>query len=214
MVSFSGDKAPAQAVVFDAFGTLLRISARKQPYLQLMKLAREHGRKPLPDDARVLMTQELGLFAAAEWLGLHAALPALAGLEQDLLSELSSVQLFPDSVPAIQMLQEAGIRVAVCSNLAAPYAIPVRLLLPNLDAYCWSFTAGAIKPEPDIYQQVAQQLDCPLSSLAMIGDTLEADCLGPRRCGMQGFHLSRDGSPTPDTFTDLTSFARFVLGSA
>lgn len=59
-------KPVIQGVVFDAFGTLLRIGSRKQPYLQLMRLAREEGRPPQADDARTLMTQELGLAGAAE----------------------------------------------------------------------------------------------------------------------------------------------------
>ncbi|WP_371234442.1 HAD family hydrolase [Pseudomonas sp. QE6] len=213
MASCPNEAARIQAVVFDVFGTLLRIGLRKKPYLQLMKLAREQGRKPLPDDARMLMTEELGLLGAAERLGLAVATSMLTELEHDLFTELSSVELFPDATPAIRMLQDAGVRVAACSNLAAPYAIPAKLLLPNLDAYCWSFIAGTIKPEPRIYRQVALQLGCPLDSIAMIGDTLEADCLGPRRSGIRGFHLSRSGTPDPDTFIDLTSFAQYLLST-
>lgn len=213
MTSCSNKAPRVQAVVFDVFGTLLRIGLRKKPYLHLMKLAREQGRKPLPDDARMLMTEELGLLGAAERLGLATATSILTELERDLFSELSSVELFPDAVPAIQMLQDAGVRVAVCSNLASPYAIPAKLLLPNLDTYCWSFIVGAIKPEPQIYQQVALQLDCPRETIAMIGDTLDADCLGPRRSGIQGFHLSRRGSPDPDTFIDLSSFVQHLLST-
>ncbi|RFQ12203.1 HAD family hydrolase, partial [Pseudomonas sp. ATCC 13867] len=44
-----------EVVVFDVFGTLLRIGDRKHPFLKLMKLARNMGRRPTPDDARILM---------------------------------------------------------------------------------------------------------------------------------------------------------------
>ncbi|MGS6472834.1 HAD family hydrolase [Pseudomonas aeruginosa] len=200
-----------RGIVFDAFGTLLRIGHRRQPFLQLMKLARAAGRRPRTDDARQLMVENLGLAAAAEHFQVPLQSRQLAELEQDLFQELASVRLYPDALPAIERLQGAGLRVAVCSNLAAPYAIPVQLLLPGLDAYCWSFAVGAIKPEPAIYAQVAQQLGCPVDSLAMIGDTLDADCLGPRRCGLHGFHLQRGTAVTPGSFNDLTSFAQFVL---
>ncbi|HGO9799664.1 HAD family hydrolase [Pseudomonas aeruginosa] len=209
----SSHEKKSQAVVFDVFGTLLRIGVRKKPFLNLMKLAREMGRRPTPLDARLLMTEDIGVVGAAELLGIRGELPQLAIIEKELFCELSTVELFPDSLPAIRMLQAEGIQVAVCSNLAAPYAIPAKLLLPGLDAYCWSFASGAIKPEPDIYTRVADQLNCPLSRLIMIGDTLEADCLAPRRCGMQGFHLIRNGRADQDTFTDLVSFAEFVLSS-
>lgn len=200
-------------MVFDAFGTLLRIGTRKQPYPQLLRLAREAGRSPQGDDVRTLMTQSLGLAGAVERFQTPLAMSSLAALEQDLLEELSSIVLYPDALPAISMLREAGIKIAVCSNLAAPYAVPVKLLLPTLDAYCWSFEVGAIKPEPTIYQHVARQLACPPSSLAMIGDTLDADCLGPRRCGLRGYHLCRQEEPAEDAFSDLISFARYVVGT-
>lgn len=213
MRSFEGHTEKIQGVAFDAFGTLVRIGDRKQPFLRLMKLARQMGRRPDPNDSRVLMTEELGLNAAALYFGIAATHAQLAELERDLFSELESVQLYPDSLPAIRMLQDAGVRVAICSNLAAPYAIPVKLLLPDLSAYTWSFTAGALKPEQEIYERVAQQLNFPLSNLAMIGDTLEADCLGPRRYGMQGFYLDRSGKADASTFSELTEFAQFVLSS-
>lgn len=213
MTSSSCRKSAIEAVVFDAFGTLLCIGTRKQPYLQLMRLAREEGRPPQGGDARTLMTQELGLAGAAERFQTSLQTSSLAALERDLFEELSSVTLYPDALPAISILREAGIKIAVCSNLAAPYAVPVKLLLPALDAYCWSFDVGAIKPEPTIYQHVANQLACPPSSLAMIGDTLDADCLGPRRWGLRGYHLCRQGKPADDAFSDLISFARFVVGT-
>lgn len=179
-----------------------------------MRLVREGGRPPHPDDARTLMTQELGLAAAAEQFQAALPLSSLAALERDLIEELSSVTLYPDALPAISLLREAGLKIAVCSNLAAPYAVPVKLLLPPLDVYCWSFAAGAIKPEPTIYQYLAHQLACPPGSLAMIGDTLDADCLGPRRCGLRGYHLCRAGKPTPDVFNDLMSFAQSIVGAS
>ncbi|WP_244507283.1 HAD family hydrolase [Pseudomonas panipatensis] len=207
----SSRKPAIKAVVFDAFGTLLCIGTRKQPYLQLMRLAREAGRPPQWDDARTLMTHKLGLAAAAERFQVSLPISSLAALERDLFEELSSVTLYSDALPAISVLREAGIKIAVCSNLAAPYMVPVKLLLPALDAYCWSFDVSAIKPEPAIYQHVAHQLACPPSSLAMIGDTLGADCLGPRRCGLRGYHLCRQAEPAEDAFSDLISFARFVV---
>lgn len=203
--------AMPEVVVFDVFGTLLRIGDRKHPFLKLMKLARNMGRRPTPDDARILMCEDLGLAAAAQRFEVEVTLSQLAELEHDLLCELGSIKLYSDSLPAIRILQNAGISVAVCSNLAAPYALPVMLLLPHLDAYSWSFRVGAVKPERAIYEQVSLQLNCPLSNMVMIGDTLEADCLGPRRFGMRGFHLNRSGRADVDTFADLTSFSQFLL---
>jgi HAD superfamily hydrolase (TIGR01549 family) len=202
-----------EAVVFDVFGTLLRIGARKKPYLQIMKLARDTGRAPRPDDSRTLMTLDLDLAAAVDFLNVAISPSELARLQHDLSEELESVALYPDAIPAIELLRNQGIKVALCSNLAAPYADPARRLLPGLDAYCWSFSVGSIKPEPEIYQEVARQLDCALASIAMIGDTLDADCLGPQRVGMHGYHLSRCGEPGLRGFSNLEDFAKYVVST-
>jgi HAD superfamily hydrolase (TIGR01549 family) len=157
------------------------------------------------------MTQNLGLAGAADLFGTQLSRDELAGLELDLFAELASVRLYDDSLQAVESLKRAGLKVALCSNLASPYAIPAQLLLPEFDAYAWSFDVGAIKPEPAIYQYLIERLGCSASSIAMIGDTLEADALGPGRLGIQGHHLQRDGIGDSRRLTNLTDFCEHIL---
>ena len=125
------------------------------------------------------MTRNLGLAGAADYFGAQLSNSELASLESDLFTELASVRLFDDALESLNQLKNAGLKLALCSNLAAPYAIPAKLLLPSFDVYGWSFEVGAIKPEPAIYRQMIEQLGCEASAIAMIGDTLQADMLGP-----------------------------------
>lgn len=157
------------------------------------------------------MTRNLGLAGAASLFSTQLSHDELAGLELDLYAELASVRPYDDSLQALERLKEAGLKVALCSNLAAPYAVPTKLLLPEFDAYAWSFDVGAIKPEPAIYQHLIERLGCKLSSIAMIGDTLEADALGPGRLGIQGHHLQRDGIRGSGRFTNLMDFCEHIL---
>ncbi len=110
---------------------------------------------------------------------------------------LASVEAFADAVPAVAALRARGLRVGICSNLASPYAVPARLLLPPMDAYGFSFTVGAIKPEAQIYRAVCAALELQPKQVLMVGDTLEADVIGPLRFGMRAVHLVRDGSASP-----------------
>lgn len=185
-----------EAVIFDVYGTLLQIGERRRPFRQLMRWARSQGRQPLADDARTLMTRNLGLAGAASLFSTQLSHDELAGLELDLYAELASVRPYDDSLQALERLKEAGLKVALCSNLAAPYAVPTKLLLPEFDAYAWSFDVGAIKPEPAIYQHLIERLGCKLSSIAMIGDTLEAE---------------RDGIRGSGRFTNLMDFCEHIL---
>lgn len=62
------------------------------------------------------------------------------------------------NIPARITLQAEGIKIAVASNLAAPYAAPVRRLFPTVDAYGFSFAIGAMKPDPFLYRATCELL--------------------------------------------------------
>jgi len=199
-----------EAVVFDAFGTLLQLGVRRHPFRQLMRQLRLQGRRPDPEDARTLMTRNLGLAGAANSFGAQISHAELAGIERDLFVELQSIRLFDDSLEALNKIRAAGLKIAICSNLAAPYAVPIRLLLPELDYYVFSFEVESIKPEPEIYQKTIDLLGCEASAIAMIGDTAAADMHGPIAQGMQGYLLQRNVAASGGGFRSLLEFAEYV----
>jgi len=202
-----------KAVVFDAFGTLVHIEKRRSPFRSLMRWARKHGRDPQPDDAARIMSGPIDLRAAACLLGLEPPGELLAQWDADLETELASVQLYPDSLEAIQRLQQAGYQVALCSNLAQPYGPPVKALLPMLDACAMSYDVGAIKPQPRIYQYLVDQLGCAAGEVLFIGDTPAADVDGPSAFGMQGRLLNRSaGLKLADVLHSLASYGHGSWG--
>lgn len=196
-----------RAVVFDVYGTLVRIGERRAPFRALLTRMEAAGRPREAGDASTIMSRELDLAGAAKLLGANLSAPELSELERDLETELASVRLFPDSLAVLQALAARGLKLGLCSNLAAPYAAPVLGLLPPLDAYAWSFEVGATKPEPAIYAHVCRQLGCEPAQVLMVGDTPEADLHGPRRYGMRSLLLRREGpkagDATGDTIADL-----------
>lgn len=138
------------------------------------------------------MSNVLSLRQAAELFGGVVAEPTLLALEADLSEELRSIRLFDDVAPTLTALRDRGIKIALCSNLAAPYGPPVLDLLPVKPDFCaWSYEAGAVKPQDAIYRYLCEGIDCRPDEVLMIGDTLDADMLGPRRFGMHGYHLDR-----------------------
>jgi HAD superfamily hydrolase (TIGR01549 family) len=183
-----------KAVVFDVYGTLVEIGEKRRPFGKLMDLMRESGREPEKQDVARLMCYPLDLAGAVRMFGVELSASALAALEQDLHTELASIKVFPDALWALTSLREAGYRIGLCSNLALPYAAPVKMLLPfELDAYVWSFEVGSVKPDAAIYESACAALEVLPHETLMIGDTPEADYHGPRRTGLQAIHLSRKG---------------------
>ena len=180
------------AVVFDVYGTLVEIGDKRAPFRRLLRIGEQQGRPASVLDAATLMSAPLNLHAAAANLSIELDPDQLRELEADLRSEIASIRLFPDTVPTLQALRARGIKLGLCSNLAADYAAPIVKLLPiQLDAYTWSFEAGAIKPDPAIYAHACAALGCAPERVLMVGDTPAADVDGPRAIGMQSILLDR-----------------------
>ncbi|MGO3987231.1 HAD family hydrolase [Pseudomonas sp. SAS7] len=203
------------AVIFDAFGTTLRIGTPIHPYRRLLREGAKHGRRPSPGDLHKLMTIDAGLREAADILGIQVTPSRMAEMESDLHREIESIDVFPDARDAIALLHEHGLATAVCSNLAAPYGPAVKKLLPDLNAYSFSYELGVTKPDPAIYRAVCHDLGVVpghlfggAAQVAMIGDSPRCDRDGPRATGIKGFHLDRSGT---GTIRDLLQFADLVV---
>jgi HAD superfamily hydrolase (TIGR01549 family) len=199
-----------RAVVFDGFGTLVEIGAPTHPYAQLLQAldleaAERHRLR------RWIMTHDIGLSGVVNATGKSLAPARLDEIERALYRELTSVRCFAETRAVLATLKQRGYRLALASNLAAPYAVPVRLLLPDLDAYVWSFEAGALKPQPAIYAAAAQAVGCAPADILMVGDSLKNDVEGALTAGFAALHLRRTATAAPrgsddssDAITDLT----------
>ena len=70
------------------------------------------------------------------------------------------------------------------------------------------------KDDPAFWDAVAARLGVPLTSVAMVGDSLEQDVLAPARFGVQSVWFKAGGpdvDPHVPTVTDLREFSRLVL---
>jgi len=203
------------AIIFDVFGTLLHIERRENPYRQLLRIGIRQGRAISPEDSKTIMTLDGDLSHAAGLLGIELSIEQLAKLQRMLDTELESISLFEDALPAIERLRRDGIKVGLCSNLAKPYCPVVRRLIPDLDGYALSAELGLSKPDPEIYRTVCAELEVEpgrifgpgAQQVLMIGDSKACDVDGPRASGILGHHLSRRGR---DGFRNLHDFVSAV----
>ena len=191
-------------IIFDVFGTLVKIGERRSPYRKLIKWLKEYERQPKPDDAKFIMSQNLSFTELVKLLGINIPDQLLQELEHDLNDELQSIVLYEDTLSTLEELKELGFRLALCSNLAMPYGKVVSSLLPNIDTYAWSYEVGAIKPESQIYQYLIDQLECRAKDVLFIGDTPLADYSGPNEFGMSARLIDRkNGQKLADVLNDI-----------
>ncbi len=202
-----------QAVIFDAFGTIMRIENARHPFRQLLKLGIAQGRRPRPDDASVLMSHPWSLAQAADHFGIDVPPTELARIESELDAELAGIQPFTDALSCIEALQARGRKVAVCSNLARPYGAAVKRIFPGLESYGFSYEIGTLKPDRRIYESVLTELAVEACKVWMIGDSQRCDRDGPIALGVKGHYLNRTREGSPSDFHDLMAFKDVVLNS-
>ncbi|RYY02278.1 MAG: HAD family hydrolase [Gammaproteobacteria bacterium] len=186
-----------QVVAFDVFGTLVRMSVKNHPYRKVLKYAKDAGRKPRQDDARLLMTQNLPPERIFEHMGISIPLDMLEQFYRELAEELTLLTLFDDVAPVLDALAKKEIKVALCSNLAKPYGEAVDRLLSDYDFIkCLSYEVGAIKPELEIYDDIVSKSESTPSEILFVGDTFLADVEGPLNYGFRALHLQRGSGQT------------------
>lgn len=177
--------AEIRAICFDAFGTLVEISDKRRPFRALLT---GQGRGQPSGDPLI---RPLSLRDLARKHGITISAARLLDLERDLSFECSSIMLRPGIDRIWAAARQIGLRIGVCSNLAQPYAEPLLAKLPaSPDVTILSFEVGFIKPQPDIFQLVCARFGLAASQILFVGDTLEADILGPRAIGMPSMSIA------------------------
>jgi HAD superfamily hydrolase (TIGR01509 family) len=182
---------PVKDICLDAFGTLCQIQKPRHPYPTLFELI---GVNP-GAAARLAMTMDLPIDELARRLVPEKAVD-LTFVREALDEELTSVALFEDVSDTLDRLRRMGHRLWVASNLAAPYAKPLRVMLDQMiDGYFLSFEMGSIKPEPEFFQRVCARLATSPVKVVMVGNSQRADVDGARAAGMRAVLLNRGKLP-------------------
>lgn len=175
-----------KAILFDAFGTLCEICDKRNPYKPIVK-GWPFG---VADAYHALMTKKV----LASELAIEAgcSLKLIEQIEAGIRAEIASMRLYPEVVMVLTRIRQSGLKWAIVSNLAMPYAEPLLKLLPlQPDACVWSFAVGHRKPEQEIYYHTCKVLDLAPSEALMVGDSFENDYAMPKKIGMQARYLKR-----------------------
>lgn len=189
-------KDDIDAIAFDAFGTLCRVTRPRKPFALLFERlglsSRELG--------HAAMTINLDFTGLAQLLAKDRKKTVrLDDLQNLLRDELDSIELFPEAIEVLQDLRGKGYPIGVISNLAKPYGEPVkRLLAPYVDEFVWSFELAAAKPERKIFATLCKRLNALPMRVLMIGDSWEADVMGGSQFGMPCILIDRQKKSDPD----------------
>lgn len=188
-------KDDLDAIAFDAFGTLCRVTLPRRPFALLFQRLGLANR----DLGHAAMTINLDFQSLAQLLAKDQKKQVqMDDLQKLLREELDSIELYPETLDVLQDLRDKGYLLAVISNLAKPYAEPIRRLLePHIDEFVWSFELAAAKPDRQIFAALCKRLECLPMRVLMVGDTWEADVMGGSHFGMPTILIDRHKKSDP-----------------
>jgi 2-haloacid dehalogenase len=114
------------------------------------------------------------------------------------LEGFAKVPAFPDAVPALRALSEAGVTIG-CLTVGDPDNTRSFLAGAGLESYVdhvvTSDAVGVWKPAPDVYRYTAKALGCELERMALVA-VHAWDCHGAKRVGALAGWCSRlEGEP-------------------
>jgi HAD superfamily hydrolase (TIGR01662 family) len=117
-------------------------------------------------------------------------------------------ELYEDSVPVLDELRRAGLKIGLVSNSARDVREFARHHALEIDAGISSFHHGRTKPHASIFRAVLDLLDVEPRDAAMVGDTVEDDIEGAAALGMRAVLVDRlgrhpDFAPRIDTLLAL-----------
>lgn len=118
--------------------------------------------------------------------------PALEQLHQ------APMTAMPGAVACLQRLRAAGFAIAVCSNWGWDLRADLQGtgLVEQIDVFVPSAQAGVRKPHPQIYQSTLARAGFAAEHAVFVGDSLNADVLGPQRSGIRAVLLAKTAVDT------------------
>jgi putative hydrolase of the HAD superfamily len=205
-------RQPIRVITIDALGTLLELLP---PAPRLQAALRERlGVEVSEAEAGRAMKAEIGYYRAHLWIGRDAA--GLAQLRRacaevlrdaldldvdlDALTDtlLAAIRFepFPDTVPALEALRTAGVRLVAASNwdVSLHEQLDRTGLTPLLDGAISSAEVGAPKPDPEIFVRALALAGASPEEALHVGDDVEADVGGALAAGLEPVLIDRDGS--------------------
>ena len=99
--------------------------------------------------------------------------------------------LYPDAVPCLRAMLDAGYRVGVVGNQPARAEAVLRGLGLPLDLVASSEAWAVEKPDPRFFAKIAETLDLPPAEIAYVGDRLDNDIRPAAAAGMRAIFIRR-----------------------
>lgn len=115
-----------------------------------------------------------------------------------MLATLGIRKLFPDTMPCLNRLR-GRVELVIASNTdSRPFRADLRNNALVVDKWFTSESLQAYKPHRAFYERMLKALGRAPQEVIFVGDSLDADVLGPMACGMHSIWLNRTRQRRPE----------------
>jgi putative hydrolase of the HAD superfamily len=212
-----------RAVTFDVGGTLI------EPFPSVgavyAEVARGFGIECCPDTltrqfAEAWVARTSFEYSRLEWFdvvrhsfrGFAEVSEGLFTSVYDRFTEAAAWKLFDDALPALEMLRERGLRLAVISNWDDRLE-PLLERLGVSDFFEQVTVSGKLgwhKPHLEVFAHTLRALRLPPESVLHVGDSEREDVAGARAAGLSAARVRRTGVEKTGDISDLTEIANVL----
>lgn len=110
---------------------------------------------------------------------------------EDAFGGIRAEDLYPDALPALAALRNAGYRLAVIGNQPERRHAELAALGVDPDVMAMSDALGVHKPSPAFFAAVLELLDADAGDVAYVGDRIDNDVTPAAAAGMRAVWLRR-----------------------
>jgi FMN phosphatase YigB (HAD superfamily) len=170
-----------RTVIFDLGETLVDETRQWQ------SVARVAGIPAFTLAAAIGSAIERGDDFTAAWTDLGIPRVAMAGTDY----AVDVTDFYPDAIPTLAALKEAGHRVGIVANQPHGVAEQLAAMALRLDLVATSATYGVAKPDPRFFERIAADCGRPPGEIVYVGDRLDNDIFPAQSIGMHAVFLRR-----------------------
>jgi HAD superfamily hydrolase (TIGR01549 family) len=183
-------------VVFDFYGTLAYLAKETKPYARLFTNLGLQTLEELRQARTIALTEDFDDLSDLAKRIKPDLLINTYSYQQEVDNEIVSAVLYEETIKILSQLKDRQLRLGLISNLASPYKRPFFEL--GLDVYfdevIFSCEVGLKKPDQKIYQLMVERVGINPTQMLMIGDSAQADVVGPKYAGLNAVLLDRTNS--------------------
>ncbi len=207
-----------QAVLFDAYGTLLHLD---RPFERLRQCLYRAGIEVSPQVAEEAFRREMAFYKRHHLEGTpgglealrrrcaavlfevlrHRGIPAPLAPEEQVAVLMDAVhfRVYPDVQPVLRWCADVGLKTGIVSNWDCTLPEILQTVCPEhtFDCLLVSAAEGLAKPDRRLFARAAGRLSLPPPSIVHVGDDPSEDVQAASSAGLRALLLDREGGAPP-----------------